>query len=67
MIKSDQISSFFKNPGPESLFLTNYDHFEKYEVKTTKKTPLRGMHHSHVRVWGKKSKSDIFKKVEISI
>ena len=40
MIKSDQISSFFKTSGPEITFLSNYDHFEDFDVKR-KNAPAR--------------------------
>ena len=41
MIKSEQISSFFKKSGPEITFLTKYDHFEEYDVKKKEKAPAR--------------------------
>ena len=41
MIKSDQISSFFKKSGPEITFLTNYYLFGQYDVTTKKNAPAR--------------------------
>ena len=56
MIKSDQISSFFKKSGPEITFLTIYDHFDNYDVKK-KKRPCEECPcgPGHVRVWKKKN------------